>query len=141
MARMAGEGHLIGNHGATHSETATLTDAQLVDNILNTEPAVAAYLGSAYHIQYYMPPGGTISMRDLYVASALGLTPVSYSWNYYDYNIKEQMSGAEALEKMKSGLGNGRIYYLHSRPCTTEALAAFIDYARSQGYEFRRLDQ
>ena len=51
------------------------------------------------------------------------------------------MSGAEALEKMKSGLAPGNIYYLHSRPCTTAALSAFIDYARSQGYEFRRLDQ
>ena len=59
-----------------------------------------------------------------------------YSRTYYDYDDDNQPDPEESLNKMKTTLHPGCVYYFHSTSATTAAiLPDLIDWIRDQGYE------
>ena len=140
MARaILSRGHLLGSHSYRHRYTSELSDVTLINDLVLSRRLFANTLG--YNLQYYRPAYGAVTERDLYLAQRMGLTTVMFSFYYRDFDLSAQPGYWEALEKLKSGLQPGAVYYLHVTPCNIAALPDFIDYARNQGYTFLRIDQ
>ena len=140
MARaILNRGHLLGSHSYRHRYTSELSDVTLINDLVLSRRLFANTLG--YYLQYYRPAYGFITERDMYLARKVGLTTVMFSFYYRDFDLSAQPSYWEALQSLKNGLQPGAIYYLHVTPCNIQALPEFIDFARSQGYTFLRLDQ
>ncbi len=143
IRRITDEGHLLGNHSATHKNFLTLTDKQLVEEIRGFEEQLKGVLGSDYsRTAFLRAPNGAASERDLAIAQKMGYQTVFWSYTYKDYDVNNQRTPADALRILKSGLHDGCVYLLHTVSTTNaEILGDFIDYARAEGYEIRRIDQ
>ncbi|MBO4838635.1 MAG: polysaccharide deacetylase family protein [Lachnospiraceae bacterium] len=140
MARaILSRGHILGSHSYRHRYTSELDDVTLINDLVLSRRLFANTLG--YYLQYYRPAYGFVTERDMYLAQKLGLTTVMFSFYYRDFDLGAQPGYWETLQALKSGLQPGAVYYLHVTPCNINALPEFIDYARSQGYTFLRLDQ
>ncbi|MBQ4425366.1 MAG: polysaccharide deacetylase family protein [Lachnospiraceae bacterium] len=138
---MLGAGHIVGSHSYKHAYSYLISDEDMADDFRQMEALLAEKLGPDFKLTYYRPAYGSVTERDLYMARELGYITVMFSFNYRDWEKDNQPSHDEALEKLKSGLENGAIFYLHVMPCNLDALPDFIDYAREQGYEFKRIDE
>ena len=132
-------GYILGSHSYRHVYNSELSDVELINDFVLTQRLFNQVLG--YPLRYYRPASGFITERDMILAQRFGLTTVMFSFNYFDYDLRNQPSSWQALEKLKSGLRPGAIYYLHVTPCNIQALPEFVSYARSLGYSFLRLDQ
>lgn len=137
---MLSRGHIIGSHGYQHVYSYTLSDQQMVDDFNQMKARVNNLLGDI-GLRYYRPPYGYVTERDMYIAQKMGYITTMFSFYYRDYDPAAQPSRESALASLKSGLQWGAIYYLHVSQCNLQALPEFIDYARSLGYTFLRLDQ
>ena len=140
MARtILNRGHVLGSHSYRHRYTHELSDVELINDFVLSKRLFQDSLG--YSLQYYRPAYGFIMERDMVLAQRFGLTTVMFSFNYADYDLSRQPGKWEALDRLKSGLRPGAIYYLHVTPCNIQALPEFAAYARSLGYTFLRLDE
>ena len=68
---------------------------------------------------YFRPPSCYCSEWVLRFAEKLGYTTVLYSRTYYDYDDENQPDVAESLNKMKTTLHPGCVYYFHATSATT----------------------
>ena len=94
-----------------------------------------------YVMDLVRPPEGEFSIDSLDATSSLNYQCVMWSFAYYDYDVNNQMSEEQALEKMKNGLHPGAIYLLHAVSETNaKVLGDFIDYARNEGYTISDYD-
>ena len=85
----------------------------------------------------FRPPKGEYSEQSLAVTQEMGYKSIFWSFAYADWDPKKQPDEQEALNSLKSHLHDGAIYLLHTVSQTNaNILADFIDYAKSQGYEF-----
>ncbi len=139
--RMIEEQHLVGSHGYNHAESRSMSDIYFVNDAVMAQRGLDAALGCRYPLRYYRAPGGLMTLRDIYVACRMGITPVHFSFSYRDFDQNNMPDRDKALAALKTGIVNGAIYYLHASECNAEALGEFIDYAREQGYSFLRIDQ
>ena len=138
-AALLNRGHILGSHSYRHRYTSELSDVELINDFVLSQRLFSQVLG--YNLRYYRPAYGFIMERDMYLAQKFGLISTMFSFYYKDYDLNHQPGKWEALEKLKSGLQQGAVYYLHVTPCNIQALPDFIDYARGLGYQFLRLDQ
>ncbi len=143
LERMLDEGHLIGNHTDSHKNFLQLTDKQVAQEIKGFEVQLKTVLGDKYsRTAFLRAPYGAASERDLAIAQKMGYQTVFWSYTYKDYDVNNQYDTATALNLLKTGLHDGCVYLLHTVSTTNaKILGDFIDYARDQGYEIRRIDQ
>ena len=130
----------IGNHSYTHKSFASMSKEDVKSDVLKLHSLMIDKYN--YVMDLVRPPEGEFSIESLDATSSLNYQCVMWSFAYYDYDVNNQMSEEQALEKMKSGLHPGAIYLLHAVSETNaKVLDDFIDYARAQGYEFASLDE
>ena len=142
LHRMSDEGHLIGSHTYSHPNMALLTNDEFVTELRKNQERLNNKL-PGYTMHYYRPPEGASSERDLALAREMGYRTVFWSFAYGDYNVNNQMDPEKALNNyLKAKIHPGAVYLLHAVSSTNAAiLGDFIDYARSLGYEFARIDE
>lgn len=141
VKRMVSEGHLIGNHSWSHPDMTRISAEQIKQELERVKEQVAS-LTEQKEMHFLRPPRGIFSDRMLEASKGLGYTNVFWSVAYVDWDVKRQKGGNYAYQKVMAQLHPGAVILLHSiSRDNAEALGKIIDDARSQGYEFKRLDQ
>ncbi|WP_156157999.1 delta-lactam-biosynthetic de-N-acetylase [Gordoniibacillus kamchatkensis] len=140
LKRMVQEGHLIGNHSWGHPDMSAMPPESIRSELDKLKTEVAAVTGQL-QMAYMRPPQGIFSDRMLAVAKDLGYTNVFWSIAYVDWETKRQKGWKHAYDKVVGQLHPGAVILLHAVSSdNAEAMAAIIDEARRQGYEFKSLD-
>ena len=140
LKRMTAEGHIIGNHSWSHPDVSAISEEKLTEELNRVKTEVAKITGQQ-EMKYLRTPRGIFNERSLAVSKKLGYTNVFWSLAYMDWNVKAQRGAQHAFEKVTTQLHPGAVMLLHSiSRDNAEALGRIIDEARSQGYEFKSLD-
>ena len=137
VRRMIDEGHIVGNHSATHP--ADGLSSLSVEQQINEVKAVNDYVLENYGYQMYLFrfPTGAFSEQSLAIVQSLGYRSVFWSFAHHDWVTDDQPDVAESLEKAVNKAHGGAIYLLHAVSSTnTTMLGDFIDGCRAKGYEF-----
>ncbi len=138
IQRMIDEGHIVGNHSATHPSFAEITAEQMKTEILTMDNYLRENFD--YSEPYFRFPKGEYSELALKTVGDLGYTSVFWSLAYADWDLNDQKGSDYAYETVMSRLHGGAVILLHSvSPDNANALKKIINGAREQGYEFRSL--
>uniref|UniRef100_UPI003D2CA8E0 delta-lactam-biosynthetic de-N-acetylase n=1 Tax=Paenibacillus oryzisoli TaxID=1850517 RepID=UPI003D2CA8E0 len=141
LKRMAAEGHLIGNHSWSHPDMSQISTAQIQKELDQVKAGVAAVTGQQ-EMRYLRAPRGIFNGRSLATSHGMGYTNVFWSVAYRDWEPKQQKGWEYAYKNVMAQLHPGAVILLHSVSSdNTEALGRIIDAARSQGYQFKSLDE
>ena len=145
VAKIASEGHQIGNHTYSHMDLLKLDRAQIAVEVDKTQQVVAAITGHAPYI--VRPPHG---FRDAVVMDVMAekqLQVVEWSVMCRDWTNP----GVETITSRAVGnVKNGSIILLHdgdglaatdSRAQTVEATRRIISELKSKGYRFVTVDE
>lgn len=140
VSRMVEEGHVVGNHTAHHpSDCSALSRQELADEIQEVHNYMRENYG--YECRYFRFPSGVYSENALELVQSVGYRSVFWSIAYADWDPKNQPSRDSAYQTVTSRLHPGAVILLHATsPVNDKILGDFIDYARSEGYEFSTLD-
>ncbi|MGN0486257.1 MAG: polysaccharide deacetylase family protein [Acutalibacteraceae bacterium] len=140
IARMIREGHIVGNHSATHPSFPSISREKMAQEIEKTENYLREHFG--YAARYFRFPAGEYSESALDAVQSLGYMSVFWSVAYDDWNVDKVRGKDYAIEKVMSRLHDGAIILLHSvSRDNAAALGEIIDKARAEGYEFRSLSE
>lgn len=102
----------------------------------------AVYEKFNYEMEYMRPPKGEFNERTLKKTAELGYKTVMWSFAYCDWDEKKQPSIEEAKKIIINNLHCGEIMLLHPNSKTnSQILDNIIKEAKSQGYEFKLLNQ
>ncbi len=135
IRRMIDEGHIVGNHSATHPSFAEISAEEMKTEILTMDNYLRENFD--YSEPYFRFPKGEYSELALKTVGDLGFTSVFWSLAYADWDLNNQKGADYAYDKVMSRLHSGAVILLHSvSPDNANALCAIIDGARQQGYEF-----
>ncbi|MBQ4067470.1 MAG: polysaccharide deacetylase family protein, partial [Clostridia bacterium] len=139
VARMISEGHTVGNHSVTHPDCTTISRERLAWELLGVHNYMRAHFG--YTPKYFRFPTGAFSESALELCSSVGYRSVFWSVAYADWDPQNQQGTESAYAQVTSRLHPGAVILLHSTsPDNADILARVIDYAHSQGYVFKTLD-
>ena len=135
IEKMVSGGHILGNHSQNHPSMPGITVEKMKSEIQTLHKTIAENFG--VEMTLFRPPKGEYSEQSLAVTQEMGYKSIFWSFAYADWDPKKQPDEQEALNSLKSHLHDGAIYLLHTVSQTNaNILADFIDYAKSQGYEF-----
>lgn len=138
IKRMIKEGHIVGNHSATHPSFAEISKDKMQNEIMTMD----AYLREKFNYSepYFRFPKGEYNEVALELVGSLGYTCVFWSLAYSDWDLNKQKGSDFAYETVVSRLHPGAVILLHSvSPDNANALGRIIDKAREEGYEFSSL--
>ena len=141
VRRMVEEGHIVGNHTASHPDMSKITDqAAFAKELAEVETLFREITGKELP-KYYRPPQGIYSEENLKYAQALGYQTVFWSLAYADWDNNKQPSHTYALEKLMSRTHNGAVILLHSTSKTNaQIFDQLLTQWKSQGYQFQTID-
>lgn len=137
VRRMIDEGHVVGNHSATHPSDGLATLS--VDKQLEELTRVHEYVRDNYNYEMYLFrfPTGAFSEQSLAIVQSLGYRSVFWSFAHRDWYTDDQPDVAESLKYAVDRAHGGAIYLLHAVSSTNTAmLGDFIDQCRAKGFEF-----
>ena len=118
----------------------SISDQEIEKEIMQLHQAV--YEKFNYEMIYLRPPKGEFNERTLKKTSELGYKTVMWSFAYMDWDEKKQPSIDNAKEIIINNFHNGEIMLLHPNSKTnSEVLDIIIKEAKSQGYQFKILDE
>ena len=131
FARIAAEGHIVGNHGYFHYD--------------GRVTPVRKYCASAFKgrditcSNLFRPPYGRLRLRQFKIIER---TAKIVFWDLMPYDFDIKLSASRILSIMKRNLRQGSIIVLHDNPRSKapEVLGDFIDFAHNSGYEFMTLN-
>ena len=138
IARMITEGHIVGNHSTKHPDFAKISRERMAAELLECDNYLRQNFG--YSTEFFRFPEGSYNESALDLVGSMGYTSVFWSCAYADWDVKDTKGGEYAFKTVTSRLHPGAVILLHSvSPDNAAALGDIIDYARSQGYEFKAL--
>lgn len=139
-ARMINEGHIVGNHSNTHPVFTKISRTQMAQEIEECDNFLREHFG--YSSNFFRFPTGEYSDSALELVQSLGYTSVFWSLSYGDFDTKKQKGKQYAFDTVTARLHPGAVILLHAvSKNNAEALGDIIDYARTQGYEFKALTE
>lgn len=140
ITRMIKEGHIVGNHSATHPSFAEIDRTQMAKELEEFENYLRENYG--YAAKYFRFPKGEYTESALDLVASLGYVSVFWSVAYNDWNTDNIQGKDYAVETVMSRLHDGAIILLHSvSHDNAEALPEIIDKAREEGYVFKALTE
>ena len=137
---MIKEGHIVGNHSATHPSFSEISRQQMIKEIEETENYLRENFG--YAAKFFRFPAGEYTENALDAVKSMGYMSVFWSVAYDDWNTENVRGKNYAVEKVMSRLHPGAVILLHSvSKDNAAALGEIIDKARAEGYVFKGLDE
>lgn len=141
VARIAQEGHLLGNHTYHHSNaTNFFGETRLKEEMAHTQSALFDAAGVTP--AYFRPPMGLSNPRVFHAAAAVGLKVIGWTARGIDTQIRDSN---RIVQRILRGVRPGAIILLHDGNIPPERLLAtvkpLLGKLREQGYAFVRLDQ
>lgn len=138
IKRMIDEGHVVGNHSATHPSYPNLTRTQMAQEIATLENYLRENF--SYKGEYFRFPSGEYSECALELVSSIGFKSVFWSVAYADWDTSTQKGADYAFSTVTSRFHSGAVILLHSvSQDNADALGRIIDDAHNQGYTFKTL--
>ncbi len=135
------DGHLIGNHTYGHKNITKLSKENIIKEIESLEKKYKEITGSDM-TKLFRPPEGEFDEKSLMIVKELGYKTFFWSVAYDDWNTNNQKGADYGYNKVIDNIHNGAIILLHTVSTdNAEALPRIIDDLRSQGYEFKNLDE
>jgi peptidoglycan-N-acetylglucosamine deacetylase len=142
--RVAGAGHLVGNHSHSHAPMDHLTDAGLVEDIAEAEAAIRAAAGVDPRPWFRCPFGaGADDVRVRRALDAAGYRHIGWDVDVDDWEIGRTGQAVEA-DVLTGVLDRGRdtVVLLHTWPkATGDALTGIVIRLRDAGAAFVGLDE
>ncbi len=140
ISRMINEGHIVGNHSATHPSFAEISREKMAKELEETENYLRENYG--YASRFFRFPAGEYTENALDLVASLGYVSVFWSVAYNDWNVDNIQGKDYAVKTVMERLHPGAVILLHSvSRDNAAALPEIIDKARAQGYEFRALSE
>lgn len=133
------EGHLILNHTWGHRSLTKLTDAEVAQEVKQSEDKLFAITGKRPAM--VRPPFGDLNAAVAKVLHDGGNTIVLWSLDTLDWSVKD---AADIVSNVTDNVRPGEIILMHStldRDKTVTALPAIISYLKEKGYAFIGLDE
>ena len=125
IARMAQEGHEIGNHSWSHLNLKELTEEQIQDQVDQTNTLVAEIMGAAP--RYLRPPYGTF---DDYVVATVQMPVILWSLDPLDWKDRD----ADLIAERMSAASSGAIILAHDiHASTVDAIPAVLTSLAARG--------
>ena len=139
--RMVKEGHIVGNHSWHHPSLVDMDDATLREELESVKAKFTDMTGIE-EMRYVRPPRGIFSERTLALTQEMGYTNVFWSFAYMDWDVNSQKGPQFAYDRIMERVHPGAIMLLHAiSKDNADALGKVIDELKSQGYEFKSLDE
>lgn len=151
--RVYDEGHLIANHSYSHNyRDLYSTEEAFMSEINRTQDLITKITEDPDQMKLIRFPGGgynagTWGANKQKYKEVLAQNNIYYcDWNALNGDAEGKPKSADQLvayTKQTVGSHEDVVILMHdaaAKKATVEALPAIIDYLRSQGYEFRRLD-
>ena len=138
VRRMVADGHVVGNHSATHPSMPSLAKdtKAFAEELAKTARAFQVATG-AQMASIFRPPSGEYSPRSLWLTDSLGYESVFWSFAHRDWVVDDQPPVDVTVSRILSGSHPGAIYLLHGVSASdTAALDEAITGLRDQGYDF-----
>ena len=137
--RMINEGHIVGNHSATHPVFPNLSRTEMAKEIYSVDKYLKDNFD--YTSPYFRFPAGAYSNNSLELVTSIGYKSIFWSIAYGDYDTYNQMGYDKALKTVTSRFHPGAVILLHaiSRD-NANILSEVIDTAHRRGYTFKTLD-
>lgn len=140
VARMINEGHIVGNHSASHPSFAEISREKMAKELETFENYLRSNFG--YASRFFRFPAGEYTESALQLVQSLGFVSVFWSAAYDDWDTAKVRGKDYATEKVMSRLHNGAVILLHAvSKDNADALGGIIDKIRGEGYEFRALTE
>jgi len=140
VRRMIDEGHIVGNHSATHPDFTTINRAKMAEEIYIVED----YLEKNYNYKspYFRFPTGAYSHSALDLVTSAGYKSIFWSIAHKDWETQNQPSEDETFETVTSRYHSGAVILLHAvSSANRDALDRMIDKAHADGYVFKSLNE
>lgn len=154
VIRAFNEGHSIGLHGTSHTYSKIYSSLEaLIENFETLQEKV--YNSTGYYSNIIRFPGGSSNTVSKHYCEGIMTKAVEYfsstDFVYFDWNVDSQDAGGTTtadgvFENVTSSIKPGRnnIVLMHdtnSKSHTLEALQSIIDWAISEGYEFKAITE
>lgn len=142
VQRMVEEGHTVGNHTFSHPDmSAIATEGDFAAQLEELEKLYQQTTGQEM-VKFYRPPQGKYSESNLQMAQKLGYRTFFWSLAYADWDVNNQPSREQAMEKLMGRIHPGAVVLLHSTSRTNaEILDELLTAWKEQGYTFGTLAQ
>lgn len=142
VKRMIEEGHTVGNHTYHHPDMSSISDSASFQKELSEVEALFEEITGEKISNYYRPPRGQYSMRNLEMAKEFGYKTFFWSLAYVDWNVDKQPSEEEAFDKLIGRIHPGAIVLLHNTSSTNGAiLDKLLTKWEEMGYTFHSLSE
>lgn len=137
-ARIAAEGHIIGNHSYSHSNTFPLLPSRrMADDIARCENLIDNIAPAGKRLKLFRPPFGVTNPTVASVVKKGGYTTIG--WNIRSLDTVH--STTEAFNHIVRRLKPGSVILLHDRlPQSHILLAKLIDHLKQENYEIVNID-
>lgn len=141
VKRMVAEGHLVGNHSYHHPDMSQMGKEEFQQELSKLEELYQETIGQEM-VKFYRPPQGKYSENNLKIAQELGYKTFFWSLAYVDWNVDDQPSHEEAMDKLTKRVHPGAVVLLHSTSKTNgEILDEILTRWEEMGYTFKSLSQ
>lgn len=140
VRRMIDEGHIVGNHSATHPDFTTISRAKMAEELYIVED----YLEKNYNYKspFFRFPTGAYSHSALDLVTSAGYKSIFWSVAHKDWETANQPSADNAFKTVTDRYHNGAVILLHAvSSANRDALGRMIDKAHSDGYVFKALSE
>lgn len=133
VKRFLADGHELGNHSMTHPKLTMLSLAQQ-EKELREAHSVLARIGGQKLTNFIRPPYGAYDKNTLQAAAKLGLQPITWSidsWDWRDIPVEQ------VVKRTLSSARPGGVILMHlAGRNTVQALPRIIEGLHQQGYTF-----
>lgn len=134
VAKIAGNGHLVGNHTYSHIKLTALSPDKIKKEIDKTNEEIKAITGEAP--QFFRPPFGRYNSDTL---NYVDMISVRWSKDTIDWKYEDEERLYRYLIK---NAGDGEIFLMHDVEKTTvKGVLRAIETLQKQGYKFVRADE
>lgn len=142
VRRMVEEGHIVGNHTASHPNMSKISTLEAFQKELTEVETLFRELTGKELPKYYRPPQGVYSQQNLEHAQKLGYKTVFWSLAYADWDNKKQPTAEFAFSKLLPRTHNGAVILLHATSKTNaEILDSLLTQWENLGYHFESIDK
>jgi len=142
VKRMVAEGHIVGNHTATHPDMSKIQSEKEFSAELDAlNEKYKALIGEDMK-KFYRPPQGKFSEENLKTAKKLGYKTIFWSLAYVDWYEDDQPPVESAMKTLTSRVHPGAIILLHSTSSTNaEIMDDILTEWKNMGYTFKSLEE
>jgi peptidoglycan/xylan/chitin deacetylase (PgdA/CDA1 family) len=134
VERINAEGHLIGNHTYHHVQITSLSDAEAIKEVKETDEVVYSITGK--HVEYMRPPFGDWKKDLEYEMEVL---PVLWTIDPLDWTTNNV---DEIVNKVVTEVSENDIILLHDcYDSSVDAALRIVDYLQTEGYDLVTVDK